>query len=77
MWKTTEADGHPPAGTECYVWAPGWPKARLAEAFDTSDARGFSNAGGEVEGVTHWLQHGYPPIPEEAPAAKPRRKSAA
>lgn len=76
MWKTIEADGHPPAGTECYVWAPGWPKAKLAEAFDASEARGFSNAFGEIDGVTHWLPHGYPPNPEEAPV-KPARKRAA
>ncbi len=75
MWKTIDADGYPPAGAECFVWAEGWAKSRIAEAH--ADPKGFSNASGEVEGVTHWVLLGYPPIPasEEAPAPKPKRKS--
>lgn len=66
MWKTTAGDGFPDPGVECFVWAPGWPRARIGEAFTSGDAQGFSNTGGELEGVTHYLPLGYPPNPEEA-----------
>lgn len=76
MWKTIEADGYPDAGTECFVWRDGMPKAKIAEAFASGDARGFSNAGGDVD-ATHWILLGYPPLPTTEPAAKPARRSKA
>ena len=73
MWQTIDADGYPAAGTECFVWALGWPKVRIAEAFDCG-TRGFSNAGGELDGVTHWSLLEYPALP--AAQSKPTRAKA-
>ncbi len=79
MWKTIERDGYPDPGVECFVWAPGWSKPMMAEAFHMGDLRGFSNSAGglgdPVNDATHWLPLGYPPIPEAAPAAKPKRSA--